>query len=318
MDRNVSLDILKLSMAFMVVGLHAGFLSEISALGSYLTVQGVFRIAVPVFLIINGFYFFPVLAKGRQTTWLKRVFILYAVWMLFYSYFWFSLPSFSLKDIIELIKNIIVGYHHLWYIAGMLGAALLLCALQRFSSAVLVMTIVVSAALGILIQYLGNYHYFEGSRLDNFFNLNWFHRNALFFSYPFFCIGFLINKHRIHTKISLTSATTLSVLGLAFLLLESYINYSQASMDEGFDNYFSLLILCPFVFITFTKIKVSGNSKNIALYSSAVYFIHSFFLSLLKMFTDVEATMLTALCIGLSLLASHFLVRVNSKVKFIL
>ena len=57
MERNVSLDILKLSMAFMVVAAHARFLSEISPLGEYLTVNGLFRIILPVFLIINGFFF---------------------------------------------------------------------------------------------------------------------------------------------------------------------------------------------------------------------------------------------------------------------
>jgi hypothetical protein len=51
-------------MAFMIVGLHAGFLGEYTKLGHYLTVNGVFRVAVPVFLIINGFYFYPVLLKN--------------------------------------------------------------------------------------------------------------------------------------------------------------------------------------------------------------------------------------------------------------
>lgn len=64
--RNVSLDLLKLLMAIMVVALHANFLQEYSLLGSYLLVNGLFRVAVPIFLIINGFYFFNVLIQGAQ------------------------------------------------------------------------------------------------------------------------------------------------------------------------------------------------------------------------------------------------------------
>lgn len=58
MSRKISLDILKLLMSFMVVGLHAGFLGDVDLLGEYLTVNGIFRLAVPTFLVINGFYFF--------------------------------------------------------------------------------------------------------------------------------------------------------------------------------------------------------------------------------------------------------------------
>ena len=43
LNRNIALDILKLSLAFMVVGLHAGFLTDITSLGQYLTVNGVFK-----------------------------------------------------------------------------------------------------------------------------------------------------------------------------------------------------------------------------------------------------------------------------------
>lgn len=318
MNRNVSLDVLKLLMAFMVVGLHAGFLGELSSLGSYLSVNGLFRVAVPVFLIINGYYFYPVLAKNFQVDWLKKVLILYIVWMLFYSYFWFSVPDLSLVGVIKLVKNILIGYHHLWYISGMLGAAVLLMILKRLSSAILIATIMISSIVGIGIQYIGNYHYFEGSILDKLFNLNWFHRNFMLFSYPFFCIGYLINKHNLHERFSLKSAGVLAAIGSTFLLLESYFNFYQEGREGGFDNYLSLLVVCPFVFIMFIKMDIQGNSKNIALYSSAIYFIHSFILSMLRNISELEPTMLTVSCILISAVASYFIIEVNKRIRFIL
>ena len=66
MERNISLDLLKLGMAFMVVGIHAGFMADINPLVKYLTVDGLFRIAVPVFLIINGFFFYRSFEKKRS------------------------------------------------------------------------------------------------------------------------------------------------------------------------------------------------------------------------------------------------------------
>lgn len=318
MTRNVSLDVLKLLMAFMVVGLHAGFLGEFSTLGSYLSVNGLFRVAVPVFLIINGFYFYPVLAKSFQADWFKRVLILYAFWMLFYSYFWFSIPEFAVVDVVKLVKNVVIGYHHLWYISGMLGAAALLLIFKRTSSVLLVITIIFFSMVGISIQYLGNYHYFEGGILDKLFNFHWVHRNALFFSYPFFCIGYLINKHRFHEIISLKRALIIGAIGTIFLLFESYFNFYQEDREGGFDNYLSLFIVCPFIFLVFAKIDIQGNSKKIALYSSAIYFIHLFVLSVLRKFSELEPTMLTIYCILASVVASYFIIEVNKKIKFIL
>lgn len=318
MNRNFSLDILKLLMAFMVVGLHAGFLEEFSGLGAYLSVNGIFRIAVPVFLVINGFYFFPILAKKSHSLWFKRVIILYAVWMCFYAYFWFQLPETSLVGITKLVIEIIIGYHHLWYISGMLGAALLLLLLKKTSSKFFLMTIVLFSLTGVTIQYLGNYHYFEGSVLDKLFNLNWFHRNALLFSYPFFCIGYLINKHKIHEKITFSNAIIMTFLGFILLMIESYVNYYQEGREGGFDNYLSLLLVSPFVFITFFRLSIQGDSKNIALYSSAIYFIHSFFLSIFRSHTELESTMITLVCIIASIVSAYFIIKINDRVRFIL
>jgi len=317
-NRNVSLDILKLFMACMVVGLHAGFLGEYSALGSYLSVNGIFRVAVPIFLVINGFYFFPVLTKGSQMNWIKKVLILYMVWMLFYSYFWFSVPEMSLIGVVKLVISIVIGYYHLWYISGMLGAAILLLIFKRLSLIFLVFTILASSMIGVMIQYLGNYHYFEGSILDKLFNIDWFHRNAFLFSYPFFCIGYLINKHKLHEKITLTGAGLGSAIGILLLLSESHFNYYQEGRDGGFDNFLSLLFVCPFVFVLFTKLDFQGNSKDIALYSSAIYFIHIFFLTVLGRFTELEPTTLTISCILVSSVASYFIIKINKKVRYIL
>lgn len=305
-------------MAFMVVGLHARFLGEFSLLGQYLTVNGLFRIAVPIFLIINGFYFYPVLTKNKQFNWFKRIITIYIVWMVFYSYFWFAIPDFSFIGITTLARDVMLGYFHLWYISGMIGGAIMLLILRRLPSIILVITITLTFLCGVIIQYLGNYHVFEESVLDELFNYHWFHRNMLLFSYPFFCIGYLINKHSLYMHFTFKSASILSGLGLLLLLAESYFNYYQQGRDGGFDNFFSLLLVCPFIFILFMKFNIPGKSKNIALYSSAIYFIHWFYLIVFRRFTEFEPTLLTVCVILISAVTSYFIIKVNNRLKFIL
>ncbi|BCN25927.1 acyltransferase family protein [Vibrio alfacsensis] len=318
MERNISLDILKLIMACMIVGLHANFLEDVTVLGKTLTVQGLFRVAVPSFLIINGYYFFQALSECRFNLWLKKVFMLYLVWMLVYSFYWFSLPDYSLKSIAILGAKMIMGYHHLWYLSGMIGAAIILFLLHKLSSPMLLVFSFLSFSTGVVIQYLGNYNIFEGSFLDKFFNLIWSHRNALFFSFPFMCLGFLFNKHSIVSRISLKWAIFGLSIGLFLLLAESYTNYLNMNEYDGFDNYFSLILVCPMIFVFISKIEVKGRTKEIALYSSAIYFIHSLILSLLKGLTLLGETNLTLLTIFASIIASYFIIELNKKIKILL
>jgi len=318
MNRNIALDTLKLSMALMVVGLHTGFLYDFTFIGGYLTVNGLFRIAVPIFLIISGFYFFSIALKNNQIIWLKRVLILYVFWMTCYSYFWFSLPDLSFIEIAKLLHKILIGYHHLWYISGMIGAAIILLLLRQYSSFLLFSSVVLTFIIGVIIQYSGNYHLFQGSVLDELFNHVWFHRNWLFFSYPFFTIGYLINKHSLHERVSLKLAGALSVLGILALFGESYVNYYQQDRYEGFDNFFSLVLVCPAIFILFMKLSVTGYNKNIALYSSSIYFIHVLLLNIFRKFTNLTNTELTITVIVFSVLASFFIIKINNRLKFIL
>lgn len=302
----------------MVVGLHAGFLSDITSTGSYLSVNGVFRIAVPVFLLISGFFFYPVIKQDKCIQWVKRILFLYVFWMAFYSYFWFKPPEASLIGLIKLIKIISIGYHHLWFLPGMLGAAFLVLFFKKLPTTFMIVSILVTFISGVLIQYIGNYHISDNAIIDKWFNYHWVHRNFLFFGFPFFGLGFLIHKFDIHLKIDLRMALILSVIGGVFLMGESYINYIQPSRDGGFDNFISLLIVCPAIFLLVIKLELKGKSKELALYSTGVYFIHSLFLNIYRKFAYFDGTSLTFIVILSSIITSFFLIKINKRIKVIL
>jgi hypothetical protein len=238
--------------------------------------------------------------------------------MLVYSPFWFHPAELSLKEIIKVLAHLIVGYYHLWYIAGMIVAALILVYIRKFNSAALVFIVATSFLTGVIIQYAGNYHVFENASLDKIVNVIFVHRNALFMSFPFFCIGFLIHKHNIHTRISYNTAKILTLVGILLLSGEVYLNYVAPGREGGFDNFLSLILLCPALFILFMHINVVSNTKNIALYASAIYFIHPLFQVTLKDFFTSNETVFTIVVILLSLIASYFLIIINKRAKFIL
>jgi len=317
MNRSLSLDILKIILALMVVGIHSGFLSDISALGRYLTTAGLFRIAVPIFFVINGFFFFSV-PPEKIVTWFKRVIILYLFWTLVYIGYWFRAETINLFEIVRVIKTILVGHEHLWYLPAMVGAALVLLPLRKLTTPALLTIALVLYFIGLSIQYLGNYHVVANTSIDKILNSHFVYRNFLFFAFPFFAIGYLLRRTEIYKKFSLASIVGMTIIAVTLLLIENYLDFKFQVASKGFDIFLFLILVCPLVFITALKLDIRGESKTLALYSTGIYFIHPLFISLVKTYADMGGTLLTLVVAILATLAAWLLIKINAKLKFIL
>jgi len=200
----------------------------------------------------------------------------------------------------------------------MIGAAIIVLTLNKTNTKFLIACIGITFIVGVLIQYAVNYHVLSETFLDKVYRIEWVHRSFLFFSFPFFCIGFLINKHSIQKAISIKVASLYTLSGICLLFIESYANYYQLHEDADFHNFLTLILVCPAIFILFVNQPVMGNSKNVALYSSAIYFIHAFVLSMLRKFTEFESTTLTIAAIIISAMVSIFIIKLNKRAKFVL
>lgn len=313
MKRNLSLDILKLFLAFMVVGLHANFLADISPLGSFLTVNGVFRIAVPIFLLINGYYFCLVLSKGKTTFWLKRLLLLYISWMALYSVFWLKIPAFSLEVLGNLVRVVIFGYGHLWYFSGLLLSSILLLLLRKSVLSTFLYLITFTFICAVIFQYLNNYYVFETSILNEIV------KSHIYISaFSFFVLGFSINKYNLYDKVTVKLLSLLCLAGFVVLLGEAYFNYNVMGFRGGINIYFSLIFICPVILLLFLKLNVQGVSKSFAMYSTGIYLIHILILAIFSKYTSLSETKLTFIVILASIIASYFLIKLNKKIKFIL
>ncbi|WP_211523829.1 acyltransferase [Massilia sp. AB1] len=319
MSRNGALDFLKIILALMVVGMHASFLADVSAFGAYLTSHGLFRIAVPVFLLINGYFFHRTLAEGGSVTWFKRVLILYFLWMAVYLPHW--APDLHQEVSSVLVKGthtVFFGYYHLWYLAGMIGAAVLMVVMAKASTSQLAIAITLTFLTGVVVQYVGAYHLLSNAYLSKILSLNWSHRNFLLFSFPFFCAGFLINKHQLQNRLTVRAIFGLVCLGLVLLFLECYLNYSASSSSVALDNMASLAVISPALFMLFMKIRIESSSKELALYSTGIYLVHILILFALQNAWNVSATSLTFLTAAAAAVVSYFLIRLQKRFSFIL
>jgi surface polysaccharide O-acyltransferase-like enzyme len=124
MERNIAIDVLRIALAFMVIGKHTHFLYEIHPALGYFLSDGLFRMAVPLFITISGFYFAFSLQRDSFQFWLKRYMFIYIFWMLIYSKFWIKTSN-------VIFFNFIIGIKHLWYMPGLIGAGIIVFFLRK-------------------------------------------------------------------------------------------------------------------------------------------------------------------------------------------
>lgn len=310
MNRNLSLDYLKLILAFFVVGLHAQFLFDLSKPAYFATTQGLFRIAVPIFLIISGYYFLNVNTVDMFKKWSLRILSLYAIWMIIYTPFWLNTERILLS-----LFTIINGYYVLWYLIGTFFSGVIVFLLRNKSKSTLFFIILSTFLIGLIIQTLGNLHILPNI-IDKIFNLNFVHRNAILMCLPFFLLGYYINKYNLDQKIKVSFLMILISIG--FLISESLLNYYFISKTEGLDQLLFLIVVAPLIFI-YTKNKfISGESKEISNYSTAIYLIHPILLLTFFKYLQYTETLTTVLAILASCFFAIILVHINKKIKYIL
>lgn len=301
MQRNYSIDIFKLVLSFFVIGLHLHFFEDFNQKIGYFFNQGVFRIAVPIFLLINGYYFEKINNVSQYKKWLLRILFLYGFWMLFYAPLWVS-KNFNL-NILTLFK----GYFHLWYIIGIAYSSILLYKIRNCSLRSIFFITVLLYLIGGLLQYL---HAYQVIQIPNFY-----YRNFLFFCLPFFMMGFIIRKLEQKKEFEINNVYLL--ISTILFLIEVGINLKFNNFKVGFDILFSFLFLCPILFIAVKKIKSQFVLPTIALVSSAVYFIHPFVFRMMQHFFQFNSIILVILTVLISCLLSLPLVTLNKRIKIL-
>lgn len=79
LSRNPGVDILKLILCFMVVAIHTGVGIASKNSTQYVLINGIFRIAVPIFYLISGYYFYSqVTNRDSLYAWTKKIAAIYA------------------------------------------------------------------------------------------------------------------------------------------------------------------------------------------------------------------------------------------------
>lgn len=316
--RNITLDIVRVVLALIVVAIHGGFLADIDPLASFLTIHGLFRVVVPIFFLISGYYFHSTLKKQRASGWLKHILILYIVWMLIYLPQWFSISEDALETLLDNLQKLVFGYFHLWYLAALVGAAALLTAISRWQSVSIARLAGGLALAGLGLQYGGLYGAFGDGELARFLGFSWTFRNFLFFAFPFFVLGFLICEVEQSIKLSRPLLAVLALFGGIGMVVEAWLSYRSFGSEGILDIFFAQYLLVPALFLLALRTPHYVKTAGLASVSTGIYLIHPYCITAAAALGVPGSILLVTVAALFSVLVAFLLTRLNTHMRYLL
>lgn len=293
------LEVLKLIMSLMVVGIHTSPFASLPTLNA-LTANGVFRIAVPVFFLMNGY--FLSLERERFLPWLRRIVVLYLLLSLLFAPFWLDLRS-PADALLSVLLSLATGWHHLWYLAALILAATIAYlgrAHLRWLLPVSLLLFVVGVALQAVALCNGNA---LAARLHGQFDV---YRNGITVALPFLLMGMALRQRA--AALPVASARLWLALLLALLvLLAEILLWHRLWGAQTRDLYLSLMVVAPLLFLVARQVRCTYHDQL----SARVYYFHPVFEMAFKLngkFGGGKVFLVTALC---SLLLAYALGRLK-------
>lgn len=285
--RASAIDPLRLMLAVFVVALHGGFPDAAPALVKQVLFNGLYRLAVPVFAVISGYFFLAALRRGQGWRYLRRIAAVYLLWMVIY------LPFYGpgVGSLGQALHLMVFGYFQLWFLPGLLVSAGLVMVLR--APRMLAGAAAALALTGLVLQYWvlsGQGHI----PLDHY-------RNGLFAIFPWFAIGVLMAGGwgaGLGPRV-----WPLVALALGAVAAESLIWYRVAGGGWGVDMMLSLLVAAPLLFLAAQRVQGRWDGKRIAGMAAFVYFIHVLMMHVATAFGltgDLKALVVMALCLAVA------------------
>lgn len=276
--RDAGLDGLRLLMAVFVVGLHVDLLRDVSSDWANVFRNGIFRIGVPTFFVLNGY--FLNLANGPAVwRFASRVLLLFVVWTAIYSPFWIPHVDWSVGSIVRLIVR---GHQHLWYLSALVPAIALAYVCRTLTSRQRIALATFLLFIGWILQLTAMQ---SAVRWDYFY-----FRNALLFGLPFILIGTVLRTLDVRSV-----RWVAGFAGVASVLFVGEIALMRLlTGNANQDILFSLLLIAPACVLVARQLQFRARSGILADASTVIYLAHPLFYETLALdhATEFVATML--------------------------
>lgn len=275
---NPSIDIAKLIMAILTVGIHTepfGFNMWLDYGFGLIT-----RFCVPFFFVASSYFFW--IKDRKMALYIKRMLSLYIIWSLIY----FPFDFLILKEMP--VRKILERYfwegngHSLWYLWGSVVGFLIVFLLMKVMDSRKVFLVSVGVLLlgcvkstwAPMIYSLTKFeiHDFLGSR------------NGLFYAFPYGAMGMLIAKNSVYEDSKKRKELVMLAVSVACLIMEGSLlvfHFQTASRILWFS-----VLLCIYYFFMLVKDMELPVTDKVSLFlrkmSTLIYLGHGLFLIMFR------------------------------------
>lgn len=277
--RNEGIEAFKWIAALMVIGIHTSPFASMNIWLDFIITHIWFRIAVPFFLMVTGFYIIPECVSGKKKNawnYCFRVLKIYFVSIILYLPINWYKGDFKELDITHFFKTIITDgtMYHLWYFPALItGIIIVYTLLKIFSLRISILIVSGLYLVGILgdsyYKIIGNIPVLERF-YDFIFRCFSYTRNGIFYVPIFLLLGYLLAKKKVYDK-KRKSMIFISLVGLTIegILLEYFRVQRHDSM------YFFLVptmyYLYQIVYKWNVNLKIFRNKQD---YTTIIYVFH--------------------------------------------
>ncbi len=304
MSRIHSLDYLKLALAVLVAFGHTYWLQSHANTLTFLLGNGLMRVMVPAFCIVAGFFLYSAAARGKGAKWLWRATALYIFWMAIYLPFWLN----EVHDLVSLVKTLLLGFFHLWFMAGIIVAGVMILGLRWLSRVIglgtevplLVAVVAVCAVAGVAMQY-ANLSGLAQIGVRKF-------ENGIFMCFPFVAIGYLLRRRLVlGGPLALPGRSAVLValaVGTVLLLGEAWLVQARWGVSVMLDIPLTAYLAAPALFLAVLETQMPEPPIRLDPISGAIYFMHVLVLKLAAVLGVSSLGALMLLAVGLPTLAA--------------
>ena len=281
MSKKINIDIWRFIVSFLIVAIHISPFDKISSEFDFFFTRILGRIAVPLFLMITGYYILDRALKDKQVLvdYTKKILKIYLLCILLYLPINIYMGSFKNVDIITILKDVFINgtLYHLWYfpalIVGVWITYYLVKKLGRKKALIATILLYIIGVFGDSYYGITIMNQITKNIYELIFNIFDYTRNGLFYVPIFICLGHIIKAGtRKTTKFDLLYAL------LFFILMSvegSILHYYNLQRHDSM--YLFLLPLMYFLFCYLMDHSKTLNKKirNIATY---IYIFHPLFI----------------------------------------
>ncbi len=135
LNRNCTIDILRLFFSILVVAIHTSPFIEYNAILSYFCSQTVSRLAIPFFAGVAGYFYFKDKSKGKNKKYLKKYTLIYSFWSAVMFTFDATRWTGSVSSFVLYVLKafFLIGWRQLWYLLAIIYVICLLALGNRIS-----------------------------------------------------------------------------------------------------------------------------------------------------------------------------------------